>query len=159
MLNYRTLLSSVLMFCLISPCALAKGNLNDWNNVRILDSGETITVKTKLGEKYEGRFDHATAERLFVVVNVPHVMQRIIELHKDEVKEVRKQLSRVTSLVICTGAGLGTGLALGAAIDAQDKYGEDPGLGKAVLGAIGLAIGAAIGARANFNGKRVYETP
>lgn len=159
MLNYRTLLSCVLMLCLISPFASAKGNLDDWNNVRILDSGETIAVKTKLGEKYEGRFDHATADRLYVIVHVPHVMQRIIELHKDEVKEVRKKLARVTSLVICTGAGLGAGLALGAIVDAKDKYGEDPGLGKAVLGFLGASFGAAIGARASFNGRRVYEAP
>lgn len=159
MLNYRALLSSVLMLCLISPVASAKGNLNDWNNVRILDSGETVTVKTKLGEKYEGRFDHATADRLYVVVNIPHVMQRIIELHKDEVKEVRKKLPQAASLAICTGIGFGAGVAIGAGMDAQDKYGEDPGLGKAVMGLLGLTFGLAVGTKASFNGRRVYEAP
>ena len=159
MLNFRTPLAALLMLCLLAPCAAAKGNLNDWNNVRILDPGDTIVVKTRIGEKYEGRFDHATADKLFVVVDIPHAMRRVIELQKDEVKEVRKKIPQSTSLAICTGVGLGAGLAIGAAVDAQDKYGEDPGLGKRVFGLLGLTLGLAVSTGVHFNGKRVYQAP
>jgi hypothetical protein len=159
MLNSRTLFAALLMVCLLTPCASAKGNLNDWNNVRILNPGDTIVIKTRIGEKYEGRFDHATADKLFVVVDIPHVMKRIIELQKDEVKEVRKKIPQTTSLAICTGIGFGAGLAIGAAVDAQDKFGEDPGLGKRAFSLLGLTLGLAVGTGVHFNGKRVYEAP
>jgi hypothetical protein len=137
----------------------AKTNLHDWNNVRILELGTTIVVKTKQGEKYEGTLDSADDDSLSIFVSVPRVMRQLIKLRKDEIREVRKKLSRVVSGAIGAGIGLGIGIGLGQIADSKDKYGEDPGLGKAVGGLLGVLFGAVIGAGTGFGTRKVYEAP
>ena len=159
MLNHRRLLASLLMLCCAAQLVAAKQKLQDWNNVRILEPGDPIIVKTQAGEKYEGEFKEATINSLAVVVSIPQVMRRVITLRKDEVLEVRRKMSRVTSTALGAGIGLGVGVGLGAIADAKDKYGEDPGLMKGVLGFIGLTFGAAIGMRHGFFSKRIYYAP
>lgn len=159
MLNHRRFVSSLLMLCCAAQLAVAKQNRQDWNNVRILDPGANIVVKTKAGEQYEGAFKDATADSMAVVVKVPRVMRQIITLRKDEVKEVRKKMTQAASTAIGAGIGLGVGVGLGAILDAKDKYGEDPGLGKAVLGLLGFTIGAGVGLNVSFYNKKVYEAP
>src|SRR6267378_1570434 len=142
MRNCRRIVSALLAIFLLSDFALAKTNNNDWNNVRILEPGSTIVVKTKQGEKYEGTFKVATVDSLSVVVTVPQVMRRVIDLRRDEIKEVRTKLSRFTSTAIGAGVGLGVGIGLGAIADSKDKYGEDPGLGKLLFGFTGVLLGS-----------------
>ena len=145
MRNYRRSLAVLIAVCVLSELALAKNNINDWNNVRILEIGSTIVVKTKQGEKYEGKLDLATVDSLSIVVTVPHVIRRVIDLRKDEIREVRTKLPRVASTAIGAGIGLGVGVGLGQIIDSKDKFGEDPGLGKFVGGFVGTLLGAAVG--------------
>lgn len=159
MLKYRRLLSSLLVLCCAAQLVAAKPNLQDWNNVRILDPGDLIIVKTQAGEKYEGEYKDATANSLEVVVSIPRAMRRVITLRKDEVKEVRRKQSRVASTAIGGGIGLGVGVGLGAIADAKDKYGEDPGLMKGVLGFAGLMFGLGIGMHNSFFNKRIYYAP
>ena len=159
MLNYRRRLSSLLVLCCAAQLVAAKQNLQDWNNVRILEPGDPVVVKTQAGEKYEGEFKDATVNSLEVVVNIPQVMRRVITLRKDEVLEVRKKLSRAASTAIGGGIGLGVGVGLGAIADAKDKYGEDPGLMKGVLGFTGLMFGMGIGMRHGLFSKRIYYAP
>jgi hypothetical protein len=157
MLKQKKIFSSLLILCLFSQFAIAGDNLSDWNNVRILETGTAIVVKTKAGEKYECVLKSTTSDSLTIVLNSGQATRKLIDLRKDEVKEVRRKLSRVTSTLIGTGIGTGIGIALGDPLDAKDKYGEDPGLAKAVFGFLGMVFGTAVGTRLRFTGKRVYQ--
>jgi len=152
-------LSVLLVILLLSNLTFAKANVHDWNNVRILELGSTIVIKTKQGETFEGTLDYASLDSVSIFVNVPRVMRQLIKVPRDEVKEVRAKLSRVVSSAIGSGIGLGVGIGLGQIIDSKDKYGEDPGLGKAVMGFLGLILGAAIGGGVGFGNRKVYQAP
>jgi hypothetical protein len=157
MRNRQSPFAVLLVTLFLSHLTFAKTNTHDWNNVRILDLGSRIVVKTKQGEKYEGTLDHAAVDSISIVVNVPRVLRQVIKVPKDEVKEVRAKQSRIVSGAIGGGVGLGVGLGLGQIIDSKDKYGEDPGLGKAVMGFLGLTFGAVIGSQSGFGSRKVYE--
>lgn len=152
-------ISALLVILLLSQLSFAKSNVHDWNNVRILDIGSTIVVKTKQGEKYEGKIELATVSSLSIAVTVPRVMRQVIDLRVDEIKEVRTKLSRGASTAIGAGIGLGIGIGLGQIADSKDKYGEDPGLGKFVGGLLGVLWGAVGGMAIGFGSKKVYEAP
>ena len=158
MRNVRKLISALLVILLSSEIGLAKTNINDWNNVRIIDRGATIVVKTKQGEKYEGTLDAATASSLSIAVNIPRVMRKVIDLRKDEIKEVRTRLPRIATTAIGAGIGLGVGIGVGAIADSKDKAGEDPGLGKFIFGFLGVLWGSIAGGLFGF-GKKIYEAP
>lgn len=151
--------SALLVVLLLSQISPAKNNVNDWNNVRLLDIGSTIVVKTKQGEKYEGRLELATANSISIAVTVPRVMRQVIDLRKDEIKEVRRKLSRGASAATGAAIGLGVGIGLGQIADSKDKYNEDPGLGKVVGGFLGILWGAAVGGVIGFGSRKVYEAP
>lgn len=159
MRNRQRPLSVLLVMLFVSQLTFARTNTHDWNNVRILELGSTIVVKTKQGERYEGTLDYAALDSISIVVNVPRVMRQVIKLPKDEIKEVRAKLSGVVSGVIGGGIGLGVGIGLGQIIDSKDKYGEDPGLGKGVMGFLGVMFGALVGSRVGFANRKVYEAP
>ncbi len=159
MTNRKRPLSVLLVILLFCELTFARTNIHDWNNVRILELGSTIVVKTKQGERYEGTLDSAALDSISILVNVPRVMRQLIKVPRDEVKEVRSKLSRIASGAIGGGIGLGVGIGLGQIIDSKDKYGEDPGLGKAVMGFLGLVLGTAVGGGVGFGNKKVYEAP
>ena len=159
MRNYRRSFAVLMAVCVLSELAIAKNNIKDWNNVRILEIGSRIVVKTKQGEKYEGKLDLATVDSLSIVVTVPRAMRQVIDLRRDEIKEVRSKLPGLVSGAIGAGIGLGVGIGLGQIADSKDKYGEDPGLGKFVGGLIGTLFGAVIGSRIGFGTKKIYEAP
>lgn len=152
-------ISALLIILFLSEIGFAKSDVHDWNNVRILEIGSTVVVKTKNGEKYEGKINFASLDSLSIVVKVPRVMQQVIKLRKDEIKEVRARLSRGVSTAIGAGIGLGVGIALGQIADSKDKYGEDPGLGKFVGGLVGVLWGSLGGMAIGFGSKKVYEAP
>jgi hypothetical protein len=156
---WQKVLSISLVLCFVSGVGLGKSNSGEWNNVRILEVGTFIVVKTKSGEKYEGHLKRATADSLSVVVKVPRVMTQVIDLRRDEVKEVRTKLNRAASAVLWSGVGLGAGVAAGAVVDSKDKYGEDPGLGKLSFGFLGLVFGTVVGTINPVGGKKVYVAP
>lgn len=158
MLYCKRLAITLLAISLLPDFALAKTNVHDWNNVRIVELGSTIVVKTKQGEKYEGVLDFAYVDSLSIFVTVPHVMRRLITVRRDEIKEVRTKLSRAVSSAIGGGIGLGIGIGLGQIADSKDRYNEDPGLGKFVGGLLGITFGLAIGA-IGFGTKKIYEAP
>jgi len=151
--------SALLVVLLLSQISPAKNNVNDWNNVRLLDIGSTIVVKTKQGEKYEGKLELATANSISIAVTVPRVMRQVIDLRKDEIKEVRRKLSRGASAATGAAIGLGVGIGLGQIADSKDKYNEDPGLGKVVGGFLGILWGAVVGGVIGFGSRKVYEAP
>ncbi|HEX8091623.1 MAG TPA: hypothetical protein VF762_22410, partial [Blastocatellia bacterium] len=72
--------------------------------MRILEAGTTVVVKTKTGEKYEGNLKSVKADSLSVVVDVSRVVRQVIEIRRDEVREIKTKLSRVASTAI--GAGV-----------------------------------------------------
>lgn len=157
MRNCRRSVSALVAVLLFSQFAFSKTNYNDWNNVRILEPGSTIVVKTKQGEKYEGKLDVATINSLSIVVTIPQVMRRVIDLRKDEIQEVRTRLPRYASAAIGAGVGLGVGIGVGAIADSKDKAGEDPGLGKLIFGFTGVLLGSLFGGAFGFGSKKIYE--
>jgi len=159
MQKFQRPLSALLVVLCLSQISLAKNNVHDWNNVRIIDIGSTIVVKTKQGEKYEGRLDFAAVDSLSIVVKVPRVMQQIIKLHRDEIKEVRTKISRNVSTALGAGIGLGIGIGLGQIADSKPGYNEDPGAGKLAGGIVGFFLGVAAGAAIGFGSKKIYEAP
>lgn len=159
MRSFQRPVSVLLVILLFAQITFAKTDIHDWRNVRILELGSTIVVKTKRGEKYEGTLDYAALDSITIVINVPRVMRQVVKLPRDDVKEVRAKLPRIASSVIGAGIGLGVGIGLGQIIDSKDKYGEDPGLGKTVMGFLGLTLGAALGHGIGFGRKKVYEAP
>src|SRR5258707_15636194 len=109
MQKFQRPLSALLVVLCLSQISLGKNNVHDWNNVRIIDIGSTIVVKTKQGEKYEGRLDFAAVDSLSIAVTVPRVMRQVISLRKDEIKEIRTRISRGVSTAIGAGIGIGVG--------------------------------------------------
>lgn len=152
-------LSALLVVLCLSQISFAKNNLHDWNNVRVIDIGSTIAVKAKSGEKYEGKIDFATPDSLSIVVKVPRVMQQIIKLRRDEIKEVRTKISRGVSTALGAGIGIGVGIGLGQIADSKPGYNEDPGAGKLAGGIVGFFLGVAAGAAIGFGSKKIYEAP
>ena len=156
----RGLVSSLVVLCLVATSGLAKER--DWNNVRILDQGTGIVVKTRSGEKYEGKLKGATPDSISVVVAVSGATSQIITLRKDEVREVRKKrMPRLASTLLGTGFGLGAGLGTGAIADARwnPPGTDDPGLFKGIFGTLRLCIGTGIGLGVSFRNSRIYEAP
>jgi hypothetical protein len=143
----------------MSQLAVAGSNLSDWNNVRILEVGTTIIVRTKAGERYEGDLKSVKVDSLSLMVNVSRLMRQVIEVRRDEVREVKTRLSRMASSAIGASIGLGVGIGIGAIVDLRDKYGEDPGLGKGIFGSLGLLAGSVAGRELPLFGKKVYQSP
>ncbi len=154
-ITYR-LMSGCLILCLLSSSGLAKSNLNDWHQVRILEVGTEIGVKTKQGEKYNGYLRRATADALEMLVTHRRAPSRTLTLQKDEVQEVRKRGSRVTSGIVGGAIGTGIGLAIGLPLDLNQKSNEDRGLLTAVAVLFGALFGALIGVNNPFKGRKVY---
>lgn len=157
MTNFHRSFSVLLAVLFLSQHAFAKTDIHDWRNVRVLQLGSPIVVKTKQGERYEGTLDYAGLDSISIVVNIPRAMRQVINVPRDDVKEVRAKMSRITTSLIGAGIGLGVGIGLGQIIDSKDKYGEDPGLGKTVMGFLGLVFGAALGRDLGFGKRKVYE--
>lgn len=44
-------LSALLVVLCLSQISLAKNNVHDWNNVRVIDIGSTIVAKNKTGRE------------------------------------------------------------------------------------------------------------
>ncbi len=149
-------LSACLILCVLSSLVRAKGNLNDWNQVRILEIGASITVKTKQGEKYAGYVRKVAADSLELLAEFRRAPSQTITLQKDEVQEVRKRGSQVLSGITGGAIGAGVGLAIGLPIDRSQKSHEDRGLLTAIAVFFGALFGAAIGANNPFKGKKVY---
>ena len=85
--------------------------------------------------------------------------RQVIDLRKDEIKEVRRKLSRGASAATGAAIGLGVGIVLGQIADSKDKYNEDPGLGKVVGGFLGILWGTVVGGVIGFGSRKVYEAP
>lgn len=86
-------------------------------------------------------------------------MRKVVDLRKDEIKEVRTKLSRGASTAIGAAIGLGVGIGVGQIADSKDKYNEDPGLGKLAGGIVGVLWGALGGAVIGFGSAKIYEAP
>ena len=160
MLSLRGLVGSLVILVLIAPLSLAKAR--DWSSVRILDPGTSIVVRTKSGERYEGKFKEATADTIAIVVQASGAAGQVITLRMIEVKEVsKKRMPRIASTLLGTGIGMGAGIGVGAIADAKwNPHGsDDPGLFKGIFGTVGLIAGTGIGLGLGFRSSRVYEAP
>src|SRR5919202_929024 len=141
----KRLVGFLLLLSLSATPTWAQSNLADWNNVRSLSPGSTIAVKTKTGKTYRGRLESVTDQSLSMDVRAGLFKRRVIDVNKDEVREVRQNGSRATGAIVGGLVGTGVGVGIGAIVDATHPGTDDPGLGKAVFGLLGGLFGSAIG--------------
>ena len=120
-----------------------------------LSIGSKIAVSTKKGERFEGELKQVDNDTLTLLVRMSRSARQAVEIHRDDVSEVRKPKSRMLSTLLGAGIGLGIGIAIGAGVDARSS-GEDPGLGKVLFGSLGVLGGTTAGAALPLEGKKIY---
>ena len=156
-MSYK-IIASLLTIALLSCSVQGKTNPSDWGKVLKLSIGSKIAVSTKKGERFEGELKQVDKDTLTLLVRMSRSARQAIEIHRDDVSEVRKPKSRVLSTLLGAGIGLGVGIAIGAGVDARSS-GEDPGLGKMIFGSLGALGGTAVGTALPLKGKKIYVAP
>ena len=129
----------------------------DWSAVQALSPGEKISVKTKDGDRLDGRFESASD-----ILIIFERRGRKVSLARDSIQLVQlaRGKSRTRGLLIGMAVGGGIGFAVGGALYFPNR---DDIVGSAVPGftAIGAGIGAAVGGGFGKGNKNVtvYEAP
>lgn len=141
------------------PSAWAQTNHNDWGNVMRLSLGSTIIVKTKKGAKFAGELTQVTDDSLSLIVNVSRTVTQVIDLRRDEIREVQRRKSRTVGTIVGGAIGAGIGLALGGIADSRSRSKEDPGLATSLGGLLGGLFGAVVGTAVPLRGKKIYVAP
>ena len=129
----------------------------DWSAVQALSPGEKISVKTKDGDRLDGRFESASD-----ILIIFERRGRKVSLARDSIRLVQldRGKSRKKGLLWGIAIGGGVGFAVGSALYFPHR---DDMVDTTVPGmtAIGAAIGAGIGGgfgKGNKN-ETVYEAP
>jgi len=140
----------------------ARTNTIDWDNLRALDAGSGIWVRTKAGKKYHGEFVHVTEDMLWFNSDEAHFpgrrwIQRRVP--RENVKEVR-HFSQGAAIAVSSAIGLAIGVGIGAAIDAKAPVpNDDPHLGVVIFGMLGGMFGTAVGSHGTFiKGRTIYRS-
>lgn len=139
----------------------ARTNISDWNNVKVLDPGSGIWVRTTAGKKYHGELVHVTDEMLWFNSDEPHFpgrrwIQR--QVPRENVKEVR-HFSQGAATVVGGAIGLAIGVGIGAAIDARAPIpNDDPHMGVMIFGMLGGLFGTAAASSSTLiKGRAIYR--
>jgi hypothetical protein len=139
----------------------ARTNTSDWENLRALDAGAGIWVRTKAGKKYHGEFVNVSEDMLWFNSDEAHFpgrkwIQR--EIPREDVKEVR-HFSQGAVAAVSTAIGLAIGVGIGAAVDARAPIpNDDPHVGVLIFGTLGSIFGAAVGSSSSFiKGRTIYR--
>ena len=139
--------------------ALAQGaqTRGDWSAVQALSPGEKISVKTKDGDRLDGRFESASD-----ILIIFERRGRKVSLTRDSIYLVQldRGKSRTKGLLWGLAVGGGIGFAVGSVL--YFPYRDDMvGTTVPATTALGAGIGAAIGGgfgKGNKN-ETVYEAP
>jgi hypothetical protein len=129
----------------------------DWSDVQALSPGEKISVKTKDGDRLDGRFESASD-----ILIIFERRGRKVSLARDSIHLVQldRGKSRKKGLLWGIAIGAGVGFAVGGALyfPHRDDLVDTTVPATTALGAgIGAAIGGGLG-KGNKN-ETVYEAP
>lgn len=148
--------SLLLLLTLCSQTALAQGAAGGWVEVQRIKVDSKLTVRTKTGQKVEGRVKAVTPDS--ITLSLSKGATKEIEIKRDEVAEIRRKSAARTATYAALFGGLGVaagyGIGYGVGEAAHAGYAtEYPG---AVIGAaVGIAVGAILGS----TGQVIYKAP
>jgi hypothetical protein len=154
--NKILLLSLWFVLAAFTQTIFAQSATNDWDALQKLKPGTKLTIKTKSGQKLNGRFKAVTADA--ITFSDTKASGKEVELKRAEVAEIRKKSgARTASYAALFGGlgfagGYGIGYGIGEAKDARFR----PEYATAVVGA---AAGAVVGAIIGSRGEVIYKSP
>ena len=157
MCPWKKLFAVTLALWLMPLTLLAQKPSTDWNTIETLKPGAKLIVLTKNGREFEGEKRQSTDDTLFMATASRIRGPRTIDLRRDEIGEVRKKKRRWVFPLVGAAIGLGVGLGIGQSYDRRG--GDDPGLGKLLLGPLGALMGLAGGSFVPQNPKTIYVAP
>jgi len=127
---------------------------SDWRRVQNLAPGKAILLKTKAGDRYQGKLASAMPDSILVNTDersFPGRRRQRREFQQSAVKEIRLQrpaASTLTWLAIGAGIGAGVGAGVGAAIG-RSRYSRDRDDSE-IWTTVGLMFGTGAGAAGGF---------
>jgi len=148
-------LSLCMIFTLLCQTTLAQSVRGNWDKVRKTEPGSKLTIKTKAGQKHDGRVKEITADSITLS---PKGGGGDVELKREEIVEIRKksgaQAAGYAALLGGVGfaGGYGIGYGIGEAKNSRFRP-EYP------IAAVGAGVGAVIGAIIGSKGQVIYKAP
>jgi hypothetical protein len=141
----KMLLVTMFLLLVMSGAAQAQtASTDDWNNLRLLFTGEKVTVVRMSLKTHQGIFLSYSEDDLTLRVDWREMIVPRTEVFRVTSREEdhRKRNKFIGALV-----GLGAGIAVGALMDAQrvPESGEEHLL-TSYMGLIGLGVGSGVGA-------------
>lgn len=154
--NKILLLSSWLVLAALAQTALAQNATSNWEAVQKLKPDTKLTIKTKTGQKLNGKFKAVTADMLTVIDS--KAVDREIEINRAEIAEIRRKSGKLVASYAAVFGGLGFAGGYGFGYFLAEAHNSRYHLeyGTAIMGAgIGAGLGAFIGSR----GEVIYKSP
>lgn len=150
----KSFLSQVCVLVLLSQVVPGQGARNNWEAVQRTKPGSKLEIKTKAGQKLQGRLESVTADSLSLAVQ----KGQNIELRREEIARIRRKSTGQTIGAAALGGGLGLagGYGIGYGVGEATKADGPTEYGGAILGA---AAGAVAGALIGSRGQLIYEAP
>ncbi|MCI0659957.1 MAG: hypothetical protein L0220_02680 [Acidobacteria bacterium] len=152
---YRfSFLSLFLILALSSPPALAQNAKDDWSAAQRINHGSKLLVKTKTGQKYQGRLKAVTDDSLSLSDHKSPGQD--IVLSRNEIAEIRKKSGAYTAgmAALMGGLGFAGGYGIGYGIGEARESRFEP---EYPMSAVGAAAGAVAGAIIGNKGQVIYK--
>lgn len=154
-----SLLSLCLIFTLLCQTTLAQSVRDSWDEARKTKPGSKLTIKTKTGQKHEGRVKEIAADSITLSSkSAGKSAGSDVELKREDIAEIRKKSGAQTAgyAAMLGGVGFaggyGIGYGVGEAKDSRFRP-EYP------IAAVGAAAGAVVGAIISSKGRVIYKAP
>lgn len=149
---------AITLTLVLNPLALlAQNPSSSWSTIETLKPNTKVIVITRNGREFEGEKRQSTDDTLFMATNTRIQGPLTISLSRNEIGEVRQKKNRWIFPVIGAAIGFGVGLGIGQSYDRRG--GDDPGLGKLLLGPLGALMGFAGGSFVPRKPKTIYIAP
>lgn len=138
-------------------------NINDWDNVILAEKSGEVIVKKKDGKLIKGEFGSLTVDTLSLIITRKRFFstkQEILDIPKNEVREVRIKISEDSARIIGGAVGAGVGLGVGLGVESQMPSNDGKGILTIGLVAVGGLIGVSTGALVQSfkKGKLIYKS-
>jgi hypothetical protein len=155
--------SLALVLAVMCQSGWAQASISDWKNLKALDPGSGIWVRTVDGGKLHGELVALTDDELSLNTDERHFPgRRSIQRHlpRERVKEVRR-FSQWLPGAVGAAIGGGIGAGIGAGLDASVRGApEDPHICTFIFGFLGALFGGLFASDSTFiKGKTIYRAP
>lgn len=132
----------------------AQAGKNRWENLQRLKPGSKLSIKSKTGQKYRGKFVVVTDD----AITLTEGGGRNVEVKREEIAEIRRKSGAMTAgyAAILGGLGFAAGYGVGYGIGEATRAGFAVEYPIAVMGA---AAGAVVGAIIGRRGEVIYKAP